>query len=265
MYPILDFFGFKIAMYGLCIVAGIIAGIMAAYYYGDKHCISREDILFSSLYGIIGVVVGGKIVYLIINTPLIIEKWDILISHPEYLVSLFTAGFVFYGGLAGALLGILIYCKTYRLETKKILFCILPAVPLVHAFGRIGCFMAGCCYGIEYQGAGSVVFKNSVAGGAPRGIPLFPVQILEVAVNLVIFAVLVIMMRNAKNLNQTLTAYAILYAISRFLLEFLRGDVERGYLWNLSTSQWISLFLLAAAAIFYYYNKHHTKRACTNS
>lgn len=264
MYPILDFFGFKIAMYGLCIVVGIIAGIMVACYYGDKHHISRDDILFSSFYGIIGAVVGGKVVYLIISIPLIIEKWDILISHPEYLVSIFTAGFVFYGGLAGAFLGILIYCKTYRLETKKILFCILPAVPLIHAFGRIGCFMAGCCYGIEYQGAGSVIFKNSVAGGAPRGISLFPVQLLEVAVNLVIFAVLIMMMKNAKNLNQTLAAYAIFYAISRFLLEFLRGDVERGYLWNLSTSQWISVCILAAAAV-YYYNKQRITRACAKS
>jgi phosphatidylglycerol:prolipoprotein diacylglycerol transferase len=124
---------------------------------------------------------------------------------------------------------------------------ILPSVPLIHAFGRIGCFCAGCCYGIPYEGTCHVVFEKSQV--APLGISLFPVQLVESGINILLFILLEIIVRKTKDIRISLATYMLGYGIMRFCLEFLRGDTIRGFLWNLSTSQWISLLLIAGAMI----------------
>ena len=125
-------------------------------------------------------------------------------------------------------------------------------------FGRIGCLCAGCCYGIEYHGVGSIVFHNSEY--TPNGIPLFPTQIVEAIFNFIIFIVLLLTYKKYLKTYKTIGLYCILYSILRFSLEFFRGDIERGIFFNLATSQWISIIIfITGIVIFIYENKRKDK------
>ena len=120
-----------------------------------------------------------------------------------------------------------------------------PAIALFHTFGRIGCFLGGCCYGIP--SAWGVTYRHSPVVEA-NGISRFPVQLVEAAWNLILFLLLSRLLRQGK--GRLLPLYLALYAPARFLLEFLRGDSYRGIFFGLSTSQWISLLLFPAALFF---------------
>lgn len=117
-----------------------------------------------------------------------------------------------------------------------------PAIPLFHVFGRVGCFLGGCCYGLP--SAWGFVYRYSPVAEA-NGVSRFPVQLVEAAWNLVLFLLLARLQRRGR--DRLLPLYLALYAPARFLLEFLRGDAYRGIFLGLSTSQWISLFLFPAA------------------
>jgi phosphatidylglycerol:prolipoprotein diacylglycerol transferase len=245
MLPVIHFFGHTIAMYGLMIVLGAIAGVLTAISLGKRYSIKAEDILFSFLYGIIGLIAGAKILYLLIELPWIIENFELLVQNPDYIMSLLTGGFVFYGGLIGGLLMLICYCRKYKLKLYDMLPAIVPVIPLVHAFGRIGCFFAGCCYGIPYDGPFSITFR--ISDYAPNNQPLFPVQLAESTVNFIIFIILYIMSRKKIQARRILAVYMLMYSIMRFVLEFARGDTARGILLGLSTSQWFSIGLFACS------------------
>ena len=132
-------------------------------------------------------------------------------------------GFVFYGGVFGGLLGLYLCGKILHIQVMVYTRAAIPVIPVTHAFGRIGCAFVGCCYGVPYDGPGAVVYTESIA--APLNVPLFPVQAVEAAGNLVIAAVLClygeICRRNSKK-PKSLQVYLILYAAFRFALEYVR-------------------------------------------
>ena len=174
MLPYIHIFGFEIATYGLIIFIGIIIGsIIAIQYFSKFNNIGKEDVLFAILYAVIGVGIGAKLLYILTNIPFLIENASTL-NVWDTLLEMFRGGFVFYGGLLGGILGVFIYSKQFKISIKSLLLTILPVVPLVHGIGRIGCLCAGCCYGMEYNGFGAIVFNTSLF--APNGIPLFPMQ-----------------------------------------------------------------------------------------
>lgn len=250
MLPIINIFGFEIATYGLCIFIGLIVGlIFAIKYFAKFNNIKKDDVIYSTCYAVIGVGFGAKLLYLLTNISFLIENYKSL--NWTVIEQLFRGGFVFYGGLIGGVLGIFIYSKQFKISFKNLLLTLLPIVPLIHSIGRIGCFLAGCCYGIEYSGFGHVIFQNTLL--APTNIPLFPTQIIESICNLIIFIVLIVTYKKYAGTYKTITLYCILYSMVRFTLEFFRGDLIRGSWLNLSTSQWISIvvFLLG----IYLYNR----------
>ena len=116
---------------------------------------------------------------------------------------------------------------------------------LAHGFGRLGCLSAGCCYGKPIEGG--IVFHNSPA--APNGVPLIPTQLIEAIFNFLLFLVLIILSGNRRIRHYLAHIYLFAYPIFRFLLNF-PGDVIRGFLWGLSTSQWISLAALIANSLW---------------
>ena len=173
-------------------------------------------------------------------------------------MQMFKGGFVFYGGLLGGILGVYIYAKQFKISFKSLLLTLLPIVPLIHAIGRIGCLCAGCCYGMEYDGFGAIVFHNSVL--APNNVPLFPMQIVEAICNLIIFIILLCTYKKFLGTYKTLGLYLILYSIVRFILEFFRGDLIRGIYFSLSTSQWISIILLIFGIAIFIYEWRNKKK-----
>ena len=134
-----------------------------------------------------------------------------------------------------------------------------PFLPFAHAFGRIGCFCAGCCYGIEYHGFLSVHFPYNEISPELSTVPRLPVQLIEAGLNFICFgALLHIMLKNLKKKKeerklkqgQLLGFYLIYYLIARTILEFFRGDSVRGSVGFLSTSQIISILMIPVAVYF---------------
>ena len=139
-----------------------------------------------------------------------------------------------------------LFCQRRKLPFGPLVTDLVPAVPLFHAFGRVGCFLAGCCYGIPAP-AGWLGVTFSQALLAPNGVALVPVQLYEAAGCLLLFLLLDRLARRGWSGGQLLPVYLSLYGAFRFLLEFLRGDGARGFWGPLSTSQWVALATLAAA------------------
>lgn len=256
MLPIINFFGHELATYGMIIFIGIFVGIFfAVKYFAKFNNLKSEDVIYCALYAIIGLGIGAKLLYIITNIPFLIENhnnFDVF----ETFKQLFRGGFVFYGGLIGVILGIYIYSKQFKVPFKSLLLTLIPTVPLIHSFGRIGCFLAGCCYGIEYHGIGNVVFTNTAF--APLNVSLFPVQLLESVCNLLIFFILIFTYKRHIGNYNTIALYCILYSITRFFVEFLRGDLIRGFLFNLSTSQWISIVIFIVGICIYIRNSKNS-------
>ncbi|MEI6680710.1 MAG: prolipoprotein diacylglyceryl transferase family protein [Mariniphaga sp.] len=236
------YYGIEIPMYGLMIVIGCILGVLIAIRFNKREDIVQQDILFSCCYAGIGAFVGAKLLYLIITLPQLIN----MTNPPELswgLISyLFSYGFVFYGGALGGLLGVFIYARQYQIAFFNLAETLILPIPLVHSIGRIGCFCAGCCYGRPMNPPWGVFFKeNSVA---PQGIALFPIQLFESALNMILFIVLFIFSRKKRSDGQVMGLYFTGYGIERFFLEYFRYDTERGIIAGLSTSQWISLIII---------------------
>lgn len=173
MFPFIHVGSLNIGTYGLCILIGAVVGIGVALIRAKRRNFPVEDTLFLSFFALIGVGVGAKILYLITILPDLIEHFQEIFTSLEAINLLFTNGFVFYGGLIGAVLAMWWYTHHFKMDFWQSAELLIPSVPLVHAFGRIGCFCGGCCYGIPFDPPIGIAFTNSPV--APNGIPLFPV------------------------------------------------------------------------------------------
>ena len=154
-------------------------------------------------------------------------------------------GLVFYGGLLAAIPGIFVGKKIAGARLFDYVPAMLPCVPLGHAFGRIGCLLGGCCYGIPTDLPIGVVYNNPISD-VPQGIALFPVQALESLILLGIFAVLILYTKVKRPPQRIVGLYFMLYSVCRMCMEYLRYDEIRRHIGFWSTSQWISTFLFLA-------------------
>lgn len=249
MLPFIDIFGKTVPMYAVMAFAGAAALCLWSVMLAKKRgVISCEDIFYMLLYAGIGCLIGAKALYLIISVDVYWFTDKSFADNMRYwLTLLMSGGLVFYGGLIGAFLGALRYCTHFKIPAYEAIETVIPGVPLFHAFGRIGCFLAGCCYGMEYDGVFSVTFENSPA--APNGVPLLPIQLIEAFGNFLLFVIFTLLfLRNFPRLSLS-GLYLSCYAVMRFVLEFFRGDIIRGKALGLSTSQWISIAVFAAGVI----------------
>lgn len=228
------------------IVLGGALGVLAACFRKNHFGIQRDDIAYSAVYAGIGVLVGAKLLYILISLPEIVRNWEAYTASPANFLTLLQSGFVFYGGLIGAVGGIAIYAKSYKLKSFELLEVLTPSIPLIHAFGRFGCFCAGCCYGRPFPPPLGVAFNASPV--APHDVTLFPVQLVESGLNLLLFVLLLLLSRKKRKTGTILGTYILCYAVIRFVLEYFRYDSMRGFLFGLSTSQWISILLLPVGA-----------------
>lgn len=245
MLPYIEIFGKMVPMYGICFVIGMGLAVGVAWLLSWKYKeVPHIDIACSAVFTGIGAVIGAKLLFIIVNLNLII-------SGTITLLQAFQGGFVFYGGLIGGVIGLFIYVKHYKLNAFKFFELYATVVPLGHSIGRVGCFLGGCCYGIEYDGPLSCTYDVNI-GNTPVGVPLFPVQLAEAALLLCLFFVLLFLYMKKRNLGIQVLTYGFVYCLLRFGLEFLRGDKERGALLGMSTSQFISLifaFVLIAVLV----------------
>jgi len=250
MHPILISIGsFHLPTYGFLLAMALLAAVYTAIRLGRREGLDEGRVLDFSVWLIIVGLLGAKVL-------MIVAEWSYYRRNPGEIMSWNTlqAGGVFYGGFIAATLFALWYVKVYRLPLLKVFDVYAPAIALGQSVGRLGCFAAGCDYGKPNQSFLHVVFTNPTARdvtGVPLGVPLHPAQVYESLATLTIFTVLVWRYRHKARDGQIFLLYLALYAVARFFLEFLRGDEDRGFVFNhlLSTSQFIALLALMSAGV----------------
>lgn len=227
--------------YGLMIGLGFVAAILFGSYWAKKRGLSADHFTNIAIWTLIIGFAGGKLLYIIVN-------FSHFLSSP--LAVLGSEGFVVYGGIITGVTAIVVYCIVKKLNCFEYLDLVCTSAVLNQAFGRLGCFMAGCCYGRETDSFLGVVFPEGCI--APAGVKLLPTQLFMAFGDLLIFFILILLYRSEKvNVKGVICGhYLLLYSIGRFLIEFVRGDAERGHVGVLSTSQFIAIFIAAGAVIF---------------
>lgn len=264
MFPYFEILGKTIGSYGFCAMVGLLVCGTLGCLLARRFKIAYEDIILIMVVIGVSLVIGGHLLYGITNA----DKLFVLIKRASefnikqifgYLVQIF-GGMVYYGGFLGACGGLLIYTKfskTVKREQAFDLFAV--CIPLFHVFGRIGCFFSGCCYGVESK-FGFVVHGNTLIPEL-NDVRRLPVSLIEATCNLLIFLVLLRMFLKGKETGKVIFYYMLIYPVARFTLEFFRGDAIRGFLFGLSTSQWISIVLFAVAVWKLFLSKGRKNKA----
>ncbi len=239
MSPILFHFGrFPIYAYGFFIVVGVAAAtVLAALRIRKSNImISFENGVDLFFYTLLSAFLGSRILYVLIN-------FDFFRQHPLQIFKIWEGGLVFYGGLIPAAVVAFWVMKRHRLPVWKLADLISPLIALGLSFGRIGCFLAGCCYGKETSLPWAVVFKNPDSL-ARLNVPLHPTQLYDAANGLILFFLLSWMEKRKTFDGQIFWLLLALYSIMRFIIEIFRGD-PRGFVFTdlLSTSQAIGILL----------------------
>ncbi len=213
----------NIPVYGLFILISLFVNSIIIFFLAKAQKINKNVVLCSLTYELIGIITGAKI----LNMIQIKEN-----------NSFYYAGFSSYGGVIGGIFSLVIFSRLYKIPLKKLLNIYVPLLPLLYSISKIGCFFAGCCYGIEYDGIGCVIYEYSK--DAPLNIKLFPVQIIETIVNFIIFIFILFIYKKNKDNLKIVGFVFILCGISKFLLEFLR------FSWNgfITSTQIISIIFI---------------------
>lgn len=225
--------------YGLMIGIGIVLAFIAGTYLAKKKGIDADELFNLTTISVIGGFACAKVLFCIV-------EWDSFVKNP--LGTLGSSGFVVYGGIIGGILLCALYCKMKKLPFWKYFDTMLPAVAIAQGFGRIGCFLAGCCYGRETDSFVGIAFHNSKF--APNDVKLIPTQLFSSAGCFIMAAVLFAYSRKERKDARTGALYLIMYSIGRSVIEYFRNDY-RGAIGILSTSQFISIFILIAGIILF--------------
>jgi phosphatidylglycerol---prolipoprotein diacylglyceryl transferase len=244
MYPRLFELGpITVYTYGVLLAAAYLLGLQLARVRARKRGLDPNRVLDLGIYIIISALIGAKLL-------LLITDFKTFTSDPRELLTLARSGGVFYGGLILAVTVALWYIRKIGLPLWTTCDVFAPGIALGHVVGRFGCLFAGCCFGKPTSKPWGITFTDPFAAanvGTPLGVPLHPTQIYEAGAELIILLFLLATERKGRAYpGRTFWLYMLLYAISRFVIEFYRGD-ERGAVGMFSTSQFISIVLAPLA------------------
>ena len=215
MYPYIDFWGIRIPSYGLCMMVGfLLCGFLYIKKAGRLGA-TFEDMMIIAAVTVGGALLGGGLLYIFVTYSLE-ELWNFIKNGDFSFIS--GGGLVFYGGLIGGVLGAVISSKLLKVSIGVLEKSVVPYIPLGHAIGRIGCLLAGCCHGSEYDGIFAVK-----SGLLSIDTTFFPIQGVEALCNLVIMTALLFYAKKERPKFNLLFAYLTMYSVMRFMLEFLRG------------------------------------------
>lgn len=246
MHPILFEIGtWPVYSYGVLLAAAYLAALQLAVWRARRQGIDGNKIMDLGIYLIIAALVGAK-------AMLIAVDFRYFVNQPSEILSLVRAGGVFYGGLIAAVGVALWLVRRYGLGMWTAADLFAPGIALGHVIGRFGCLLAGCCYGRPTTLPWGITFTSPVAAanvGTPLGIPLHPTQLYDAGAELLIMIVLLTTERRGRPFaGRTFWLYMLLYAVSRFIIEFFRGD-DRGVIMGVSTSQFVSLIAVPLAVV----------------
>lgn len=241
MHPILFRFGsLEIHTYGVLVAAGFLLGITNAVHRAKSEGIEPERINDLGIWLVVAGMVGGKLFHILFFWHDFIAGW-----RAAGAASL-REGFVFFGGFIAASLTTVVYTRAKKLSLGKVADALAPSVALGHAFGRLGCFFEGCCFGKACAVPWAVKFPPP---HVMTGIPAHPTQLYEAAGNLAIFAALSAYYRHKKFDGQIWWLYILSYGALRFVVEFFRGDYVVHYFGVFTLGQVVAVGMMLAAVV----------------
>ncbi len=251
MHPYIKIFNRIISSYGLMAFVGCILAILLILWRSRKDYEKQQNVLY--IFGLAGVctLIGAKLVYILTVLPYFMKDIKCLFQYPAAFINKYICGgMVFYGGLFGAVISFYISAKAFKLDICDYYDLLVPSISLFAGFGRIGCFLAGCCYGRPTDSWIGVRFPAD-ALEAPAGVPLIPTQLIEACFDFILVVFFLGFIHPRKQLHcMELSIYVILYAVFRFIIELFRGDSIRGRIGIFSTSQVISVFAVIIGIYF---------------
>src|SRR3954463_9067713 len=246
MYPrLLELGPITVYTYGVLLAAAYLLGLKLAMNRAKARGLDANRVLDLGIYIIISALIGAKLL-------LLITDFRTFTANPRELLTLARSGGVFYGGLILAVAVALIYIRKVGLPLWTTTDVFAPGIALGHVIGRFGCLFAGCCFGRPTTMPWAITFHSEFAAqnvGTTLNVPLHPTQLYEAGAELLILGFLLLFERKGRPYpGRTFWAYMLLYAVSRFIIEFYRGD-PRGMVGSLSTSQFVSILLAPNAVI----------------
>jgi len=264
MQMYIELFGKKIPGYGFFIAIGFSIIILYLRYQTYYKDMDFDTGLIALVCALVSGGVGAKVLYWITDPKSFLILFNTDLGFVDRLEYGFAGGLVFLGGLIGAGIGILIFLKIYRnMDPLMVLDLFSISLPILHMFGRLGCFMAGCCYGRETTCSIGISYPQG--GLAPYGMKLFPTQLFGAVGNLLIVLLLIALSRKKKKPGRLFALYLILYSIGRFIIEFFRGDEVRGIYYFFSTSQWLSIPIFIVGIIMFFISKEVRSKDKSNA
>jgi len=270
MCPYFHVFGLTVPAYGIMMLFGMAVALGIVFIRCVGFDFPRSEAILAALIGIAGGVTGSVLLRPIIRLPELIINWDKYTKIPlsEFL-PWFFGELVFYGGLIGGVVALILYCRGFKLSFLRLTDIIAPALPVGHAFGRVGCLFAGCCYGIEVSPLNplAIIYPQRTDGlealTAPAGTPLLALPLIEACGNIFIACIIMLFQRKNKTAGLGVAVYGILYSVFRFTLEFFRGDTLRGVYSGVSTSQIISMVIFAVSILWLIYVTRKSRLAAS--
>jgi len=247
MHPILfEVGGISVYSYGFLIAIGAIAGVAYMTVQGRKDVgltFDQANTLF--LFIFLAAFIGGKVFLFFEDVPYYLD-------HPRKLLT--GRGFVFYGSFLFAIPTMLLFFRRHKLPTYAMLDVMAVTTCLVHMLGRLGCFMAGCCYGKPTRSIFGVIFTDPACQAEPLNTSLHPTQLYESLYIFVVMLILLYLRGRKKFFGQLFLVYLLLYAVGRFMLEYFRGDLGRGFIFDgmISHSQFVALLIFTCVLLFYF-------------
>lgn len=243
MFPDLFSIGaFTIHTYGLFVAMGFFAGLIVAVRIGKSEGMGAQQIMDMGFVIILSAIIASRVTYVLMNISYYARQ-------PLDIFRIWQGGLVFSGGVIGVILTMLWYLKKHHLSFWKIADLWAPAAAIGQGIGRIGCFMAGCCYGKPTDSALGVVFTNPHSL-APLNTPLHPTQLYSSISGFIIFLILLLIHSKKKFEGQVFLWLLVLHSTSRLIIERFRGD-DRGVFLNtgMSVTQLIAILILVASVI----------------
>jgi phosphatidylglycerol:prolipoprotein diacylglycerol transferase len=247
MHPVLfEAGGLTIYSYGVLLAAAYLLGLQFALIRARRRGLDPQRVMDLGIWIIVSALIGAKLLLLIVN-------FREFTANPRDLLGLARSGGVFYGGLIAAVVVSLLYLRRHNMPLWTTTDVFAPGIALGHVVGRLGCLLAGCCFGKPTSVPWAITFTDPAAManvGTPLGVPLHPTQLYEAGAEALILAFLLGFERRGRPFpGRTFWSYMLLYGVSRFLVEMYRGD-SRGMVFDaLSTSQFVSVLLVPVSIV----------------
>lgn len=242
MHPVLFSYGsVTIYSYGFAVALGVLVALFFLARRGAREGFNANDVTDCAIYSVFSGVVGGRIIY-------VLKNWNEFVSNPIAIFELWKGGLVFYGGVGGALIFFILFCRAKKISFFRLADLFVPYLALAHVFGRIGCFLNGCCYGKPTVLPWGVSFPGQI-------VVLHPVQIYEAFFLFVLFLTLSGLYSRRRFDGEIFLLYFVIYPAGRFAFEFLRGDQYSCFL-GLTLFQVVSMVIIAAALAAYFLMLH---------